>query len=157
MRIADPSARSSLISMLQTEISGRNRSAQPQKVGTSIKGGHVRFREKGGHVGKGGHVKNVGTSSTCPPFFSKIAICQRNTCREGGGQGHRWQTAGSPGRRAHLFENRKRWARRPTCPPFANVPTCPPFKRWARRPTCPPFFGEKVGTSVGDGKRWARR
>ena len=47
-----------------------------------------------------------------------------------------------------FFENRKRWARRPTCPPFANMATCPPFKRWARRPTCPPFcFGEKVGTS----------
>ena len=48
------------------------------------KGGHVRFREKGGHVGKGGHVKKVGTSLTCPPFLRKPMILQRE-CREGGG------------------------------------------------------------------------
>ena len=52
---------------LQNETNGRNRSAQPKKVGTSCKGWHVAravpkggdvsFQEKGWHVATGGHVK----------------------------------------------------------------------------------------------------
>ena len=69
---------------LQNEISGRNRSAQPQKVGTSCKGWHVgraapkgwhvRFQEKGWHVATGWHVKKVGTSPTCQPAPPKPRV-----------------------------------------------------------------------------------
>ena len=42
---------------LKSEINGPDRGAQPQKVGTSIKGGDVRFRAKGGDVAAGGDVR----------------------------------------------------------------------------------------------------
>ena len=61
MRIAGGGEGESRAMSLQTEISGRNRSAQPQKVGTSIKGWHVgRAAQK---VGTSDFEKKVGTSA----------------------------------------------------------------------------------------------
>ena len=45
---------------LKSEISGPDRGAQPQKLGTSIKGGDVRFRHQ--KVGTSDFEKRVGTS-----------------------------------------------------------------------------------------------
>ena len=65
---------------LKSEINGPDRGAQPQKVGTSIKGGDVRFRyqkvgtsdfeKKVGTSPQVGTSKKVGTSIDVPTFLS---------------------------------------------------------------------------------------
>ena len=83
---------------LKSEINGPDRGAQPQKVGTSIKGGDVRFRyqkvgtsdleKKVGTSPQVGTSKKVGTSVDVPTFLSadsrKLRELQRESCREGG-------------------------------------------------------------------------
>ena len=72
---------------LKSEINGPTRGAQPQKVGTSIKGGDVahlvpkggdvRFRGKGGDVATGGDVKKGGDVNRRPHLFFRpqLRIC----------------------------------------------------------------------------------
>ena len=103
---------------LKSEINGPDRGAQPQKVGTSIKGGDVRFRyqkvgtsdleKKVGTSPQVGTSKKVGTSVDVPTFSSadsrKSPHLQLHSCREGG------REAG-----VALEVAEKKW---PTSPPF---------------------------------------
>ena len=88
---------------LESEINGPDHGAQLQKVGTSIKGGDVRFRyqkvgtsdleKKVGTSPQVGTSKKVGTSVDVPTFSSadsrKFRDSQRPSCPEGGGSSGR--------------------------------------------------------------------
>ena len=83
---------------LKHGFNGPTRCAQPQKVGTSIKGGDVKFRgqkvgtskskKKVGTSPQVGTSKKVGTSIDVPTFSwdgnRKLRYCQRESRREGG-------------------------------------------------------------------------